>query len=315
MGGYPRERPRGTVVAVMPAQLAESDWSLLLSAIERGACTPFLGPGVNHGRLPLPGDIAMRWAEESGYPLEDRWNFPRVAQFVAQQRGPRSLLDDLATTLSTADAAPPAPDDPLSLLAELPFTTYVTTAYDDLLARALRASPSGRGERTRRPRVDHCRWSEALSSSSLATIFEQDPHYQPSVAEPFVFHLDGQLAVEESLVLTEDDHFDLLVATARHPNRVPPPVQRALRGGPLLFIGQPLTDWNFRALRRSLCGADFSGLQHGTVSVHAPLPEGNDEVVAMLERGEARAGVRVHWGSAQAFLQELRERWSRAARR
>lgn len=299
----------------MPAQLADPDWSLLLSAIERGACTPFLGPGVNLGQLPLPGDIAMKWAEEVGYPLEDRWNFPRVAQFVALQRGARWLLDDLATTLSTAGAAPAGPDDPLSVLAELPFTTYVTTAHDDLLVRALRASRSGRGDKSRRPRLDHCRWSDGLGSSSLATIFEQDPHYAPSVEEPFVFHLNGQLAVEESLVLTEDDHFDLLVATARHPNRVPPPVQRALRGGPLLFIGQPLTDWNFRALRRSLCGADFSGLQHGTVSVHAALPEGNDEVVGMLERGEARAGVKVHWGSVQEFLQELRERWSRAARR
>lgn len=298
----------------MPSQLAESDWSLLLSQIERGACTPFLGPGLNHGRLPLPGDIAMKWAEEGGYPLEDRWNFPRVAQFMALERGPRWLLDDLATTLSTAGATPVAADDPLSVLAELPFTTYVTTAYDDLLVRALRASKSGRGDKSalRRPRIDHCRWSDGLRSSSLATIFEQDPHYVPSVDEPFVFHLNGQLPVEDSLVLTEDDHFDLLVATARHPNRVPPPVQRALRGGPLLFLGQPLTDWNFRALRRSLCGADFSGLQLGTVSVHAPLPEGNDEVVRLVERNDARGGVKVYWGSAQEFLQELRERWSRA---
>jgi len=296
----------------MPSQLAESDWSLLLSRIEGGACTPFLGPGLNLGKLPLPGDIAMRWAEEGGYPLEDRWNFPRVAQFMALERGPRWLLDDLATTLSTAGAEALTPDDPLSILAELPFTTYVTTAHDDLLVRALRASKSRSAPR--RPRIDHCRWSDGLRSSSLATAFEQDPSYVPSVDEPFVFHLNGQLPVEDSLVLTEDDHFDLLVATARHPNRVPPPVQRALRGGPLLFIGQPLTDWNFRALRRSLCGADFSGLQAGTVSVHAPLPAGNDEVVRLVERNDARVSVKVYWGSAQEFLQELRERWSRASR-
>jgi len=300
----------------MPSQLAESDWSLLLSRIERGACTPFLGPGVSHGRLPLPGDIAMKWAEEGNYPLEDRWNFPRVAQFMALQKGQRWLLNDLATTLSTAGDAPAAADDPLTILAELPFTTYVTTAYDDLLVQALRASARSDGARsgTRKPRLDHCRWSDGLGSSSLATIFEQDPHYVPSVDEPFVFHLNGQLPVEESLVLTEDDHFDLLVATARHPHRLPPPVQRALRGGPLLLLGQPLTDWNFRALRRSLCGADFNGLQLGTVSVHTPLPEGNDEVVRLVERNDARVGVKVYWGSTQAFLQELRERWSRASR-
>ena len=69
-----------------------------------------------------------------------------------------------------------------------------------------------------------------------------------------MFHLHGQAALPQSLVLTEDDHFDLLVATARHPGLLPAPVHRALRGGPLLFIGQPLTDWNFRALARSLAG-------------------------------------------------------------
>ena len=48
--------------------------------------------------------------------------------------------------------------------------------------------------------------------------------------------------------------------------------------------------------------------------VHTPLPEGNDEVVRLVERNDARVGVKVYWGSTQAFLQELRERWSRASR-
>ena len=48
--------------------------------------------------------------------------------------------------------------------------------------------------------------------------------------------------------------------------------------------------------------------------MHAPLPAGNDEVVRLVERNDARVGVKVYWGSAQEFLQELRERWSRASR-
>ena len=101
-------------------------------------------------------------------------------------------------------------------------------------------------------RLDFCRWHEALRTAAMPTPFEADPHYQPSADEPFVFHLLGQAAFPQSLALTETDHLDLLVATARHPGITPPSVHRALRGGPLLFIGQPLTDWSFRALARSL---------------------------------------------------------------
>lgn len=291
-----------------PSQLADADWNLLLARIDRGACTPFLGAGVNQGRLPLPGDIAMKWAEEGGYPLEDRHNFPRVAQFMAAEKGVRWLRSDLTASLSAA-TSDRSDDDPLDLLAELPFTTYVTTAQDDRLVRALRAR--------RKPRLDHCRWSDALGSSSLATIFEEDPRYQPSVDEPFVFHLHGQIAVDDSLVITEDDVFDMLVATARHPARIPAPVQRALRGGPLLFLGHPLADWNFRALLRSLCGGDFSGLQHGSVMVHAPLAaeaEGVDAVKKMIERSNTRLGIKVYWGTPHEFLHELRGRWKASQR-
>lgn len=301
----------------MPSQLADADWSLLLARLERGACTPFLGAGVNLGRALLPGDIAMKWAEDGGYPLEDRWNFPRVAQFMAVEKGATWVRRELAETLSAANPVDAADaDDPLNILAELPFTTYVTTTQDDLLTRALRTRSVTRGGKSlpRRPRYDHCRWSDALSSSSLATAFEEDPHYQPSTEEPFVFHLYGQMGVGDSMVITEEDHFDLLVATARHPTRVPPPVQRALRGGPLLFIGHAIADWNFRALTRSLCGGDFTGLQQGSLTVHAPLAEGGEAVVRMIERSYARLGVKVYWGTPQEFLKDLRERWSQRSR-
>src|SRR5690606_8494095 len=114
------------------------------------------------------------------------------------------------------------------ILAELPFRTYITTGHDDLLAQALREAATGpEGRRTaRRPRIDFCRWHETLRSAAMPTPFEADPHYLPSVAEPFVFHLYGQAAFAQSLVLTESDHFDLLVATARHPGLLPASVQR-----------------------------------------------------------------------------------------
>ena len=298
----------------MSSQLTDAEWSQLLSRIDRGGCTPFLGAGVAVGRLPLPGDIAMRWAEQGGYPLEDRWNLARVAQFMAFEKGAKWPRDELAKILG--DPSPPdlaAGPDALQILAELPFSTYVTTAHDDLLATALRAGSVRRGGKRlpRRPQVDFCRWHDTLRTSALPTPFEQDPDYSPSATDPFVFHLYGQAAVAQSLVLTEEDHFDLLVATARHPGLVPAPVQRALRGGALIFIGEPVADWNFRVHLRSLCGADFRGLQDGTLSVHV-RPEGDDSVIRYLEKYFSRLHIKLYWGTPQDFLHELRERWVRA---
>jgi hypothetical protein len=299
----------------MSSQLTDAEWNQLLSRIDRGDCTPFVGPAVALGRIPLPGDLAMRWSEEYRYPLEDRWNFPRVAKFLELEKGQRWLRDELAKAL--ADAHPPESGDgpdALQLLAELPFSTYITTGHDDLLAQALRTATlagQARGERrtARKPRLDFCRWHETLRTAAMPTPFEADPHYSPSAEEPFVFHLNGQAAFPPSLVLTEDDHFDLFIATARHPAILPAPVQRAIRGGPLLFIGQPATDWNFRALARSLGGADYRGLQDGTLSVHV-RPEGNDAAIAFLERQFGEQHIKLYWGTPRDFLRELTERFS-----
>jgi hypothetical protein len=294
----------------MPSQLSDDEWARLLTGLERGAFTPFLGPGILHGRVPLPGDIALRWAEEGNYPLEDKWNLARVAQFMALEKGARWPRDELVLAMTGASAEVDEKNDVFLALADLPFRTYITTTPDELLVRALRGRMFGREDKRalRRPRADFCRWHDALRSSSLPTTFEADPHYVPSAEEPFVFSLYGQIAVAESLVLTEDDHFDLLVSTARHPWLIPPPVQRALRGGPLLFLGHPLSDWNFRVLLRSLCGADFSGLQAGTVSVHVAPPDTGEDVLRFLEKFFGRLHIQVYWGTPQEFLHELRER-------
>ncbi|HEY0137582.1 MAG TPA: SIR2 family protein [Nannocystis sp.] len=295
----------------MPSQLSRADWDLLLARLDAGACTPFLGPGVHDGRTPLPGDIAAQWAETGGYPLEDRWNLARVAQFMAIERGPRWPQDELASALAETRATPEGESaETLVSLADLPFRTYVTTAADDRLVRALRSRTCERAGKqvSRRPRADFCRWQEALRSAALATPFDEDPRYVPSVEEPFVFHLHGQVAVRQSLVVTEDDHIDLLLATARYPNLIPPAVQRALRGGPLLLLGQPLAEWGFRALLRSLCGPDFGGLQAGSVAVQAAPPGAGEEVLGYVEKLFGKLRIAVYWGTPQEFLQELRER-------
>ena len=96
---------------------------------------------------------------------------------------------------------------------------YLTTNYDDFMTKALRL-------RKKEPRREFCQWTEYIKS--YPTVFKTDPTYEPSPANPVVFHLHGHSGVADSLVLTEDDYLDFLVNVANDPAVLPPVIRSAL---------------------------------------------------------------------------------------
>src|SRR5262245_29358111 len=107
--------------------MRDPDWKLLLARIEDGVCTPFLGAGAAAHALPLGSDIARRWAETHGYPLEDAHDLPRVAQFLAVHQDdamyPKELLADELGELPTPDFA--VDSEPHAVLARLPLPIFI----------------------------------------------------------------------------------------------------------------------------------------------------------------------------------------------
>ena len=57
----------------------EGAWNTLITRIQLGKCTPFIGAGAAAGTLPLGGDIAAAWAKRWGYPQKDNLDLARVA--------------------------------------------------------------------------------------------------------------------------------------------------------------------------------------------------------------------------------------------
>ena len=299
----------------MPEDIKPEDWKLLMSRIKRGECTPFLGAGACAGILPLGTDIARGWADEHHYPLEDSYDLARVSQFMAVTHDPVFPKETIVERLQRC-AAPDftAEGEPHNVLAELPLTTYMTTNYDDFMARALRA-------RHRDPKVESCRWNEFVRNGN--SLFA-DPEYKPTVANPLVFHLHGQWDDLGSIVLTEDDYLDFLVglwsdngqfgkgSTAQQLGLVPPVIREALTSSSLLFIGYRLQDWDFRVLHRGLLARLPAGLHRLSVTVQLPPAEGPTSVPAktyLAKYFETQMKVRVFWGTAAEFAVELRQRW------
>lgn len=288
-----------------PPMLREQDWRILLRAIERGKCTPFLGAGACHGFVPLGGEIAREWAVIHGYPLDDDRDLAKVAQFVATEYDSVFPKDEIMQRLK--NLTPPdfsQSDEPHGLLADLPLPVYITTNYDDFMIQALRG-------RSRDPKREVCRWNRMLQTGP--SLFETG--YEPTVANPVVFHLHGCSELSESLVLTEDDYLDFLVNVWKD-KLIPSRIERSLAGASLLFLGYRLADWDFRVLFHSLVTYMDRSLQRSHISVQIVPVEENAtaeqkaRVQRYLDRYFDRLSIRVYWGSCRQFVADLRKRWS-----
>jgi hypothetical protein len=285
----------------VPVMLTDATWDLLVQRIKGGRCTPFLGAGTSFGTLPLGAEIAKQWAQEHRYPLDNPNNLIEVAQFLAVQFDPLFPKEKILKSIAGAKAPDfTQPDEPHGLLADLPLPVYLTTNYDDFMVQALKS-------RHRDARQELCRWNEAIQGDP--SVF--DKGFTPTVANPVVYHLHGH-TVPESLVLTEDDYLNFLASIARNPGLLPERIQKAMDNSTCLFIGYKLADWNFRVLFQGL----KPRLRYTNIAVMMPHadPEVARKQQEYLNRYYAAMDLQVYWGSARAFVAELRERWRNQAK-
>jgi hypothetical protein len=297
----------------------DTDWTTLVESITAGTCTPFLGAGVAVPHLPTGGPLARELAKEWGYPLSDDDNLARVTQFMATTHQPdfarrkvRARIEEGQRQFAQEDASGVPAN--FHRLAALDLPIYITTNYDDFMARAVLA-------RTRKPaRVEISRWHDRL----LEPLGKYRPD-EPTAGEPLVFHLHGHVSDDSSMLVTEDDYVDFMVSLAnRGPKQVPVLshwVRRALGMTTLLFIGYSLEDWNFRVLMRHLMKQQklLRTDQAFSVSIQLPPEEGlldpdrRTAAMRFLSDYLGLTAIRVHWGNAADFLEELHRRVAEAS--
>lgn len=303
-------------------ELSDADWEVLLDNIEHGRCTPFLGSGACVPSLPLGSQLAAQCAETFQYPLRDR-DLSKIAQFVAVTRRdglyPKTVLTRWFKTRPYPDFN--SKSQVHRLLAEFPLPVYVTTNYDDFMLHALRAAGKDKAKH------DFCRWNDDLRFRAddlnlPVSAFGPQSQYEPSAEEPIVFHLHGHKDLPESMVLTEDDYVDFLIAISQNEELLPPRIIRAFSRSTLLFVGYSLADWNFRLLFRRL----VTYIQQGSIgrkrphlSVQVEPFEGCDEIpikqreqaLEYLSQYYNELNIRVFWGNCEDFTNRLRLEWEK----
>jgi hypothetical protein len=255
--------------------------------------------------LPLGSDVAEQWSQEHGYPLADTANLPRVAQYLAVTYDAMFPKETIAASFK--NCVPPdfnAVDEPHGVLARLPLPIYMTTNYDDLMVRALRAQG-------REPLREACRWKKDIERAPA----EFDKDYVPSAERPVVYHLHGHADWPRSMVLTEDDYLDFLVRITTDPQILPPRIEEAFSDSTLLFLGYGLTDWDFRLLFRALVEYLEKSSSRSHISVQLlPIPSGmtgeqKQNVQKYFDNYFGNLHIRVFWGTCREFVGELSRRW------
>lgn len=159
--------------------ITEQHWDMILEAIHRRSCVPFLGAAVNASRngdgasyqgLPLGPEVALRLIERAigvsvnrakdlgrvtnvhkklrvsglAEDLARMWieNLPRVALHIdVEGVGDRGWLTRRLQSILAEETCEPSPL--LKMLAELPLRLVVTTNFDSLLERALDETTAG----------------------------------------------------------------------------------------------------------------------------------------------------------------------------
>jgi SIR2-like protein len=73
---------------------------------------------------------------------------------------------------------------------------------------------------------EFCRWNKLGEAGGLTSIFDHNTQYMPTAARPLVYHLHGIIDKPQSMVLTEDDYVNFLVALSSNNNIISPAIRR-----------------------------------------------------------------------------------------
>lgn len=309
----------------------------IIERIRTGKVVPFISNSVCNDLVLGGNDIIIdSYAKYINYPLQNRRDLAKMTQFLqitdASAPDVRAVKEDYINftknrlfDLAEADGVSPeilaeleeefddviftefsqrlgypkfnAGQDPLLILAELPLPIYLTTSYHSFLEVALR-------QLGKNPRSDICRWHSGLEG--IRATFGDD--YTPTPEEPLVYHLHGLDSYPGSMVLTEDDYLEFLVAISQNVGRgadpIPRRVRQAMADSSLVLLGYNMPDWDFRVLFWGLIKP--RPLQQTSVSIQLEPGEiERDYLQKYLDEFE----FKVYWGTVDQYLLELRESW------
>ena len=295
----------------------DDEWTELLQYIYEKKCTPFVGSEAHVRWIPSDRNIAVKWTEDFGYPFEDSYQLPQVAQYLAikedDEMSPKNLLSNILKKISPPNFSLSEYQNTLYVvLADLNLPLYITTNYDHLMEEALKS-------RGKDPKSEFCRWNDNITQyanrAGIRSVFE-DKRYNPTPARPLVYHLHGDMDNPRSMVLTEKDYVDFVINMGKWDKNpiLPTLVQTSFATSSQLFVGYRLKDMNSRIIFRSIANflaAIEPPLSLAVVSPSMNISNKNKDAQKYLN-GYAKDmfKLNIYWSDPFLFSIELRKRFN-----
>ena len=255
-----------SMTSAIPHRLLEEDWDALLFAIGEGTCIPMLGPdfvtrGDGAARLPLLRGFGeeLRQSLDSDPPLPADAGLAEIAEAYSRVRGRNRIVARAKSYFSEQDVNDPA----LEALLAIPFPLVVS------------AMPGPRVEQVMatKPTVGHYNYRGGRPGLL--------PEWSPE--KPLVYHLLGSIEEPNSLVYSDSDLLDFLVAIVSKSPGLPNNLASAFRDPKhsFLFLGFGLRHWHRRVLMHVMAAqqnresASYaleeldSGAPQSVISVHS----------------------------------------------
>ncbi len=311
-------------------------WKTICSQVRTRQFIPIVGPELGEEIFGGTRELAEQLAKKHAFPLADheRTDLAKVSQYISTSQNPgyvqqaveEGFLRQMAERLGRTDngsvketlreflklaseRCQSNPDNPYRSLTDLPASIYLNASYEPMLIHSLKAAG-------RKPEAIFSSWRGKKGPKQ-----PQPKTLTPEPETPWVYHLFGLYGQPDTMVLTEDDFFDYLIATSRLDLLLPKLVGRLMQSS-LLFLGFRLDDWRFRVLFRLIVtrqGAKtLKGLSHVGVQVKpdeqnlAHVKRACKYMESYFHGGKSDPTISIYWGSAAEFLKELNQHLAQA---
>ncbi|UCD80671.1 MAG: toll/interleukin-1 receptor domain-containing protein, partial [Desulfobacterales bacterium] len=219
----------------------EDDWLPLLLTIQQGNCILMLGPDASTEKVDgqskpctelLANDLSSKIASEVKAWKIDTNNLAQVSQFYCMKPG-RGRTDLLAKVTSFCHSRRHLTSDLHEKLAALPFNLIISTTSDKMLYEAFKKEKK-----------------DPIIKSYHFKGTRQEMVPKATTANPLIYHLYGTIDDPSSLVLTENDVLDFIVAVVSKNPPLPDNILSEIRNRnkSFLFLGFGFRNWYLRIL-------------------------------------------------------------------
>jgi len=275
--------------------MKERDWETLIWALQHRSCIVLLGPELPLTSGEVSATLEHRLAEVlRGDVSASGHHLAAVAQQYALELGRADLERQVVRFY---DSQREAGLELHAALAALPLSLVVTSSHDALFEAALRSAGKA-------PLVEHYHFrgdNEAILQLG-------------SVESPLLYQLYGSPREPSSMVLTEGDLLDFLVAVVSKNPPLPSNIRSELKkkGRSFLFIGFGLRHWHLRILLHVL---GFSGAESRSFALEplaSAAPAELEQTIVFYRTGYR---IEVYDMKLAEFVGQLRRRFDTAAPR